>query len=240
MTRNFICTKGNADKFWTIKVSGKSITTIYGKNNSYAEPKSTKNSFETAELCEKESGKLVAAKLKEGYEEVTLNFPDVPVYVLKKVQEAIENKVTELEVDISGSTELLKEICSMINLKKLELKNVKILPEDISKLKDLERFEIEDSKGLKSIPKEIGQFIKLRYLQIEDTSIESLPDEIGNLSGLKNLRISGNTRLQSLPETIGKLTNLEKTYIQGNSQNGELWIYRSSQRSRVTSSNQKG
>jgi predicted DNA-binding WGR domain protein len=33
MTRNFICIKANADKFWTIKAAGKSITTIYGKNN---------------------------------------------------------------------------------------------------------------------------------------------------------------------------------------------------------------
>jgi Leucine-rich repeat (LRR) protein len=223
MTRNFICLKENSDKFWTIKVEDKTITTYYGKNNKYGESKNSSNSFPTAEKCEKESQKLIDSKLKDGYEEVTLNFPDVPVYVLKYVQDSIESKATELSVD-KCSQELLKEICRMTGLKKLKLENVKAIPEDIGRLAELEDLEINYSNDLKSIPKEIGRLTNLRRLQLGSTQITSLPDEIGNLTNLKNLRITGNTKLKSLPATVGKLVNLEKAYIEGNCENGELQI----------------
>jgi len=216
MIRHFICQKGNSDKFWTIQVTGNTIITTYGKNNSYTEPKSTKNEYPTSEKCLQEADKLIAAKLKDDYEEVLLNFPGVPVYILKIVQDSIENKVEKLHVDTYNSEGLLKVICTIIGLKDLELYNVKIIPPEIGNLQNLIDFSIKNSQELKNIPKEFGLLKKLKRLEIEGTGLEQLPDEIGNFQNLEDLRISNNRKLKSLPQSIGLLINLDDAYIQGN------------------------
>lgn len=60
---------------------------------------------------------------------------------------------------------------------------------------------------LTSIPEEIGRFVNLKTLKLNYNKITSLPETIGNLTKLTKLVITFN-RLTSLPDTIGNLTEL--------------------------------
>lgn len=61
---------------------------------------------------------------------------------------------------------------------------------------------------INSIPKEINTFKNLKYLSFRGLPLESLPDEIGDLTDLEELNLEF-TRLEILPATIGKLKKLK-------------------------------
>jgi predicted DNA-binding WGR domain protein/Leucine-rich repeat (LRR) protein len=227
-TRNFICLKGNSDKFWTVSIKDTNLINTYGKNSRYEEPKSVTKSFSSVEQCEKEAEKQIASKLKEDYQEVKLHFPKVPVYILNQLLKALETKPSKLNIYVMESEEMMKLICTMKYLTELVIQQVGVLPSEICNLQNLDHFEIRESQNLKAIPKEIGKLTRISRLTINDTSVQNLPDEIGNLKEMVNLRISGNTKLKALPDTIGLLTNLEVIYVQGNTDAlNELFIPKS-------------
>jgi len=65
-----------------------------------------------------------------------------------------------------------------------------------------------DYGKINSIPKEISAFKNLKYLSFRGLPLESLPDEIGDLTDLEELNLEF-TRLVILPATIGKLKKLK-------------------------------
>jgi internalin A len=67
-------------------------------------------------------------------------------------------------------------------------------------------------KNVDSIPEEISNLTNLEELHINNSSLTSLPNSIENL---KNLRViyAEHTKLNSLPETIGNLTNLRLLHL---------------------------
>ncbi|MBE8966312.1 leucine-rich repeat domain-containing protein [Nostocales cyanobacterium LEGE 12452] len=71
------------------------------------------------------------------------------------------------------------------------------------------------SKGLTTLPPEIGQLTNLRSLNLNDNQLSSLPPEFVQLTNLRSLYLYNN-QLSSLPEEIRRLTNLQSLYLGGN------------------------
>jgi Leucine-rich repeat (LRR) protein len=104
---------------------------------------------------------------------------------------------------------------------------IKHLPSQLGTLINLVELDISCLETLKDLPSEIGDLTKLEKLVIDNgNSCQmniSLPESIGNLSNLKELRLYGaldardndsdkptpRSKVKNLPGTIGKLQNLE-------------------------------
>lgn len=135
-----------------------------------------------------------------------------PVWNLNLWQLSIYN---ESMSTVSNKIENLKGLGS------LELgPNIQNLPESFSKLENLYRLDIEFDKNMKSLPKEIMNLKKLKYLYINDswgkrkdnnTYSNYISSSIKNLSELKELKI-GN-QIKNLPSAINNLNNLELLLI---------------------------
>jgi predicted DNA-binding WGR domain protein len=67
--RTFTFTDGKSNKFWSIERKGKSVTVTFGKVGTRGQ--SQTRDFPDEAATQKEVGKLIAEKLKKGYEETT-------------------------------------------------------------------------------------------------------------------------------------------------------------------------
>jgi Leucine-rich repeat (LRR) protein len=65
------------------------------------------------------------------------------------------------------------------------------------------------------LPDSIGNLINLRELKLYNNQLESLPDSIGNLINLQELWV-GHNSLKNLPDSIGNLLNLKELYLSDN------------------------
>ena len=71
------------------------------------------------------------------------------------------------------------------------------------------------SWGLCAVPAEIGRLSALRKLHLSGNQLTSVPAEIGQLTSLTELYLRGN-RLTSVPAEIGQLTSLTQLGLAGN------------------------
>ncbi|CAJ2671449.1 unnamed protein product [Trifolium pratense] len=79
--------------------------------------------------------------------------------------------------------------------------------------KHLRFLDLSDST-YETLPRSIGNLIHLRYLSLENNSnIKKLPDSICNLLMLEMLILSGCTKLEALPKGLKKLINLQHLEI---------------------------
>lgn len=69
--------------------------------------------------------------------------------------------------------------------------------------------------GLTSLPPEIGQLSRLKRIELSGNELSTLPPEIGNLSHLEFINVSDNDLL-SLPAEIGQLVALTGLVLDGN------------------------
>ncbi len=69
--------------------------------------------------------------------------------------------------------------------------------------------------GIKSLPPEIGQLTNLTTLFLSGNQLTSLPKELGQLTKLYDLYMHNN-KLKSVPAELGRLTNLTKLRLDGN------------------------
>ncbi len=69
MSRYFTFQNEKSNKFWMIDVNGTSYTVKYGRIG--ADGKETVKEFASDDICNKESEKLIAEKIKKGYVEDT-------------------------------------------------------------------------------------------------------------------------------------------------------------------------
>jgi hypothetical protein len=149
-----------------------------------------------------------------------------PKFLPKEIGELSNLEV--LHVKGTGIESLPDEIGSLESLQEFTIisnKNLKELPNSIGRLISLKklkiglsdhRFNSEVIQPLKIIPRELGNLNLLEELNIENTLIETLPNDIGKLYNLKKLSIISNNNLTSLPIEIGKLKNLKELIIKEN------------------------
>lgn len=88
------------------------------------------------------------------------------------------------------------------------------LDRNIFQLDCLNFLQISNTKLL-SLPEELGKLLNLKTLDLHRNSIEKLPASIGCLKELKNLDVSGN-ELQLLPAELGELTLLQTINVNCN------------------------
>ncbi|MHA1819867.1 MAG: leucine-rich repeat domain-containing protein [Promethearchaeota archaeon] len=91
---------------------------------------------------------------------------------------------------------------------------------DLSGMECLESLKIDgynieqsDLESLFNLPEQVVSGLKV--LEIDNASLEEVPEELGNLVGLMELSLSGN-KLKNLPESIFSLKNLEVITLMGN------------------------
>ena len=128
----------------------------------------------------------------------------------------------------------------------LTLEDLKTIPDDISKFRNLHRIEfyfcleMDINKELKKLstlqniisiviyngentaafPDQILNFKQLKDLHISGWKFKQIPEAIGNLTNLENLSfgsgLDGGCDLESLPKNISKLTHLKSLNLWGN------------------------
>ncbi len=92
---------------------------------------------------------------------------------------------------------------------------IRALPASLFAATGLRRLICSSQKLSSGVPREIGKLTGLRELVLSGDELESLPDEIGELRNLTRLCLAPN-RLASLPSSIGKLTALRQLQLAGN------------------------
>ena len=107
-------------------------------------------------------------------------------------------------------------INKLTNLKKLRIIDCQEVSDKIFDLVNLIKLEILDDTILDTLIG-ISKLRALEYLSLIDCDISELPSEIGNLTRLRYLDISGNYHLTNIPTHIGYLTNIETLLLRDNS-----------------------
>ncbi|MEY4744997.1 MAG: hypothetical protein RL272_942 [Candidatus Parcubacteria bacterium] len=86
---------------------------------------------------------------------------------------------------------------------------------DIFDRTDTQELDLSDNSLKDSLPSQLGQLTGLRVLDISGNVMTGLPAEVGRLSKLEVLDVSNN-RLTGLPLEIGNLRNLKVLDVSGN------------------------
>ncbi|KAF8641989.1 hypothetical protein HU200_067501 [Digitaria exilis] len=80
------------------------------------------------------------------------------------------------------------------------------------KFTNLRVLDLRDA-AIEAMGKNLKRLLQLRYLNLSNTQITTLPTEVGNLVALQFLTVKGCRFLISLPEEVGRLTNLRSLDI---------------------------
>ncbi|PRQ20454.1 putative P-loop containing nucleoside triphosphate hydrolase, leucine-rich repeat domain, L [Rosa chinensis] len=104
------------------------------------------------------------------------------------------------------------------NMRSLTLLNSKITaisPGSILQMKCLRTLNLRGNK-LNEVPKEIGELIHLRYMNLSRSgNFKELPDAVCDLYNLQTLDVSCCDQLEKLPKAMGKLINLKHLHVWG-------------------------
>ncbi|PRQ20551.1 putative P-loop containing nucleoside triphosphate hydrolase, leucine-rich repeat domain, L [Rosa chinensis] len=90
-----------------------------------------------------------------------------------------------------------------------------ISPGSIMQMKCLRTLNLRRNK-LNEVPKEIGELIHLRYMDLSyNRDFKELPDAVCDLYTLQTLVLEFCNKLEKLPKAMGKLINLKHLYVGG-------------------------
>ncbi|MFX1390545.1 MAG: leucine-rich repeat domain-containing protein [Promethearchaeota archaeon] len=122
-------------------------------------------------------------------------------------------------------------------LKKIKKKEIRILPNEISELNNLEELHLSyaflgdlpqsmeklenlkeitiNSRVLENLPNTFGNLPKLESLRLFCESLKNLPDSMQNLKTLKKLLLYDCNSFKEVPETLSGCSNLEDVMFRG-------------------------
>ncbi|TYG47455.1 hypothetical protein ES288_D11G339700v1 [Gossypium darwinii] len=134
--------------------------------------------------------------------------------------EIMETMKRLYRLDLSGTAlnELPSSIGNLIGLKELNMNNCKnfvCLPDSFCKLKSLKRFYLKGCSRLEIFSEIMDTMERLYELDLSGTALKELPSSIGNLIGLKDLKMNNCENLVCLPDSFYKLKSLERFYLRG-------------------------
>jgi internalin A len=140
--------------------------------------------------------------------------------LLALIDQAADEGWKELDLSGQGLTELPAEIGRLTQLETLILGKWEREKEGPQGSKGFERVGNEfvpliSGNQLKSLPNELANLTNLRQLNISGNPIEGFPDVVTRLSGLEQL-ILIRVNLKALPDTIAQLTNLTQLDLSRN------------------------
>lgn len=147
-------------------------------------------------------------------------------YSYYSIEEAYASRdvATDVILNNASITTFPPELFALTNLVSLSISSASFrhLSKDIGKLNQLRWLSIKNyciinaTNCLRSIPSEIGCLTNLVSLSITGhRTLASLPEEIGSLENLQQLALWQNG-LSRLPVSIGNLTRLEALYLRNN------------------------
>ncbi|KAF8024620.1 hypothetical protein BT93_F1711 [Corymbia citriodora subsp. variegata] len=130
----------------------------------------------------------------------------------------------------SGKSEDLSFLCSLANSTKLEFvgagynKLGGVLPQCIRNLSTtLTVFALRKNQIFGEVPKEMGNFIKLRYLLMGYNQLSGvIPSNLDTLQDLGMLQLSDNNLGGTIPSSLGNLTKLIALDLGGNKFHGQI------------------
>ncbi|XP_049379045.1 TMV resistance protein N-like [Solanum stenotomum] len=132
-------------------------------------------------------------------------------YSLEKFPEILGSMKLELFI-------IQQYACHLTELTLFAMKKLVVLPSSICKLKGLLKLNVSFCFKLKSLPEEIGDLENLEELRASLTLISQPPSSIVRLNKLKLLVFANYSNLidGGLPEDIGSLSTLEDLSLEGN------------------------
>nr|GME03104.1 putative disease resistance protein RGA3 [Ipomoea batatas] len=117
----------------------------------------------------------------------------------------------------TGTNMNLPSICDIGKLRSFFVEGFspeQLTPDFFNGLKSV-RVLILHACELKELPKEIGNLLHLRYIDLSWSNVEELPDAVCSLYNLQTLVLERCEHLSRLPEGIGNLINLRYLNISG-------------------------
>ncbi|XP_063938664.1 TMV resistance protein N-like [Daucus carota subsp. sativus] len=88
------------------------------------------------------------------------------------------------------------------------------LPGNVCNLRALEVLSISDCRSLKALPVQCGNIQSLKVLNATELTVSKLPDSIGCLFKLVQLRLNNNENLESLPDSVCNMRSLQNLEIE--------------------------
>jgi Leucine-rich repeat (LRR) protein len=135
---------------------------------------------------------------------------------LERIEAALQNGTTRLNLSGLGLTELPPEIGQLTELQTLDLSNNELqsLPAEIGQLRNLRQLELQNNQ-LNELPPQIGQLNNLQALFLGTNELEVFPDELWGLRNLLQLHLQDNS-IYYPPMEIGRMPKLERLELGGN------------------------
>ncbi|KAG5053919.1 hypothetical protein JHK85_006429 [Glycine max] len=115
--------------------------------------------------------------------------------------------------DVVGRAKFLRTFLPIINFEAAPFNNEEAQCIIVSKLMYLRVLSFHDFRSLYSLPDSIGKLIHLRYLDLPNSSVETLPKSFCNLYNLQTLKLCSCRKLTKLPSDMRNLVNLRHLEI---------------------------
>ncbi|XP_074364528.1 TMV resistance protein N-like [Apium graveolens] len=133
----------------------------------------------------------------------SLNFTTIPKFEFLETLN-LEGSESLEEIYISS-----RSFKGLVSLNLCGCVSLRSLGETICDLKALKVLNIGKCQTLEALPTKLGDIDSLEVLNAEGLTILKLPDSIGRLSKLVELKLRCNTNLKTLPDTICDLSGLK-------------------------------
>ncbi len=141
---------------------------------------------------------------------------DNPSEALKRIEKALKERSTSLDLSGLGLTDLPKSLGQLAQLRNLDLSNNDLteLPEWLGSLLQLESLDVSINE-LTELRPSLRHLMQLETLILFHNKIRELPEWVGQLTRLRYLSLFGNT-LRDLPRSLRQLTRLQILNLSNN------------------------